>query len=169
MNDETIFLGIDPGIGICGYGLVARRGSRYRCIDCGCIRTTPRAPLSSRLLELASDLERLLDACSPHAAGVEKVFFGHNVTNAMAVSHARGVVLYLLASRGIPVMEFSPPQIKQAVAGYGNADKRQVQYMVVRLLGLEAAPRPDDAADALAVALCSAFHDGAVALAHGGA
>ena len=153
-----ILLGIDPGIGTTGFGVVRRETlNSYRFVECGCIKTAPRRPLPERLLRLSEDLATLLDRVRPDRVAVEKLFFGKNVTTAFAVGQARGVILLEIARRSIPLAEFSPPQVKQAVAGYGAARKGQVQAMVQRLLKLSKPPSPDDAADALALALCHGF------------
>jgi len=150
-------LGVDPGIGTTGFGVVRRRTTNsFAFVECGCLVTPPRMPLHERLLLLSRDFGDLLDRSRPDAAAVEKLFFGKNVTTAFAVGQARGVLLLELARRDIPLAEYSPPQVKQAVAGYGAATKRQIQSMVTRLLRLDEPPRPDDAADALALALCHA-------------
>lgn len=153
-----ILLGVDPGIGTTGFGVVEQKTiNSYSFIECGCLKTQPRTPLERRLLQLSTEFGQLLDRVSPDAAAVEKLFFGKNVTTAFAVGQARGVLLLELARRNIPLAEYSPPQVKQAVAGYGAAKKNQVQLMVTRLLNLDKVPRPDDAADALALALCHGF------------
>ena len=149
-----VVLGIDPGTAITGYGLVAEEGHGMRALAYGVIRTPANQPLPERLVTIYAELNALLDRFQPHATAVEEVFFSKNARTALSVGHARGVVLLAVAQRRIPLYHYKPTQVKQAVTGYGGADKRQVQEMVRMLLGLEDIPRPDDAADALAVALC---------------
>lgn len=144
--------GIDPGIARLGYGVLDEaRGGRVSVVGFGVISTDP-GEVGPRLQHLFSRLEALLSETAPDVAAVEQLFFGQNTTTALAVSQARGVVLLALARAGVPVREVTPSQVKQAVAGWGRADKRQVQQMVARLLNLDRVPEPDDAADALAVA-----------------
>ena len=153
-----IVLGVDPGIGTTGFGVVEQKTLNYFVyIECGTLKTPPRTPLEQRLLQLSNEFGELLDRVKPDTAAVEKLFFGRNVTTAFAVGQARGILLLELARRHIPLSEYTPPQVKQAVAGYGAAKKKQVQMMVQRLLNLNKVPRPDDAADALALALCHGF------------
>lgn len=145
-------LGIDPGLSRCGYGAVA--GSECRAVAYGVLRTPPELPLPQRLAALADELEALLSELHPAAVAVERVLFQANVRTAMSVGQASGLALALAARAGIPVAQYSPNEVKLAIAGYGGADKAQVQAMVARLLGLDTPPRPPDAADALALALC---------------
>jgi len=154
-------LGIDPGVSRCGYGAVAGRaaGSGRRGRDCsavayGVIRTPPDQPLPERLARLQAELEALVAEVAPSALAVERVLFQVNVRTAMSVGQASGLALATAARLGIPVVQYSPNEVKLAVAGYGNAEKVAVQAMVVRLLGLPEAPDSPDAADALALALC---------------
>lgn len=152
---DRVVLGIDPGTATTGYGVVAQSpDGDLVLLACGVIRTQPGQPMHLRLLEIYEDLHGLMDEFSPTEMAVEKLFFGRNVTNAISVGQARGAVLLAAAKRGLPVSEYTPAEIKQAIAGYGNAEKRQIQEMVQRLLGLAQIPRPDDAADGVAVALC---------------
>ncbi len=156
MPDRQL-LGIDPGMARTGYGLIHEsRDGGLTLIDFGVLTTTPETSLAERLLELEMGMERMLTDRQPDSAAVERLFFERNVTTAMSVGQARGVALATLARRGIPVSEYAPSEIKQAVAGSGSADKRQMQVMVRRLLSMVDLPRPDDAADALAVAICHA-------------
>jgi len=150
-----LILGIDPGTALTGYGLVreAQDGS-LRSHAFGVIRTDSQRAMPDRLLELFHSLRSLLASEKPDEAAVEELYFQRNVTNAISVGQARGVLLLALAEAGLPVSEYSPRQVKLAVAGNGGADKRQVQQMVRALLDLPDIPRPDDAADALAVAIC---------------
>lgn len=147
-------LGIDPGTATTGYGVIERKGSRLLHVAHGAITTPARQPLPERLLTIYTECLRLLELHRPDAVGIEKIYVARNVTTAVSVLEARGVITLAMAQHGLPVREFSALEVKSAVVGYGKADKRQVQEMVKRLLGLEAIPRPDDAADALAVAIC---------------
>lgn len=151
-----IVLGIDPGTAMTGYGVVERSGSRLRLIDYGCLETPSTDALPQRLLQIHTGLEALIVAHNPDLLGVERLFFNKNVQTAFAVGQARGVALLIAAQHGLPVLEFGPHEVKVAVTGYGRAPKEQVQRMVQALLGMATLPRPDDAADALAVAICSA-------------
>jgi crossover junction endodeoxyribonuclease RuvC len=145
-------LGIDPGSGIIGFGLV-ERASKPKLVDAGVIRTTIGDETASRLLELYSAMEELIAELKPDVASVETLFFAQNVTTAMQVSQARGVILLALAQKKIPIFEYTPLQIKMAMTGYGRATKAQMQEMVRVQLGLKSRPKPDDCADALACAL----------------
>ncbi|MFM9085037.1 MAG: crossover junction endodeoxyribonuclease RuvC [Acidimicrobiia bacterium] len=148
-------LGIDPGLTRCGFAVVAPRGAqRPKLLTLGVIRTDKSSPLATRLAELAAEFEALLDEHRPTAVAVERVFFQANARTAMSVAQASGLALAAAARRGIDVAEYTPNAVKLAVAGYGAADKAQVQRMVRQRLGLRATPRPADAADAAALALC---------------
>jgi crossover junction endodeoxyribonuclease RuvC len=149
-----VVLGIDPGTAITGYGAIAEVGGAVQALGYGVIRTPAQLPLAQRLVAIYAELNALLDRFQPQAVAVEEVFFSKNARTALSVGHARGVVLLAVAQRDIPLYHYKPTQVKQAVTGYGGADKRQIQEMVRMLLGLDDIPRPDDAADALAVALC---------------
>jgi crossover junction endodeoxyribonuclease RuvC len=150
-----LVIGIDPGTATTGYGLVQENeDSSLSIVDYGVILTTPDLTMPLRLLELHRQLLEILLLHRPQSGAVEKLFFQRNVTTAISVGQARGVALLALAEVNLPVAEYTPLEVKQAVAGYGGADKNQVQQMVRALLGLETIPRPDDAADALAVAIC---------------
>lgn len=151
-----IVLGIDPGTAATGYGIVERNGSHLRLLDFGCLETTPAQVLAVRLLEIHRAVAELIEEHQPQVVGVERLFFNRNVQTAFAVGQARGVVLLAAAQAGLSVFEYGPHEVKMAVTGYGRADKRQVQRMVQAVLGMDALPRPDDAADALAVAICTA-------------
>lgn len=153
-------LGIDPGIAIVGFGFVDKIGNKVIPVQYGCIQTDSATASEIRLLQVFEAAEELLDRYKPDAMAIEKLFFNRNVTNAFSVGQARGVVILAAAKRGIPIGEYTPMQVKQAVVGYGNAEKRQVQEMVRLLLKLKAIPKPDDVADALAVALCHAHSSG---------
>jgi len=152
----VIVLGIDPGTALTGYGIVDRTGSKLRMVDYGCVETVSTMELPKRLLEIHSAVLGLIDEHGPMSLGVERLFFNKNVQTAFAVGQARGVVLLAAAERGLPVFEYGPHEVKMAVTGYGRAPKEQVQKMVQLVLGLPTLPKPDDAADALAVAICLA-------------
>ena len=152
---ERIVLGIDPGTASTGYGVVAQTANgSFELLACGVIRTKPDKQMPLRLLELFQDLDALLVEFEPDDVAVEKLFFGRNVTTAITVGQARGVILLAAARKGCKIVEYTPAEIKQAIAGYGNADKRQVQKMVQQTLNLVDVPRPDDAADGAAIAIC---------------
>ena len=149
-------LGIDPGYGITGFGLVDAQRSGMRLVSCGAITTPPGMDFSARLEILYEDMRRLLETSKPDAVAIEELFFGQNVTTGIGVAQARGVVLLAIRQAGLEVTSYKPSQVKQAVVGYGNAEKHQVMDMTRRLLRLDAMPKPDDAADAIAIALCHA-------------
>ncbi|HNS63785.1 MAG TPA: crossover junction endodeoxyribonuclease RuvC [Anaerolineaceae bacterium] len=149
-----LVLGIDPGTAITGYGLVKDTRDGLQVVDYGVILTPKDLPLHQRLFQLHTELTKIILLHHPDAGAVEKLFFQRNVTTAMSVGHARGVVFLAMAQACMPVAEYTPMQVKEAVAGYGGAEKRQIQEMVRVLLGLNDIPKPDDAADALAVAIC---------------
>ena len=151
-----IVLGIDPGTAATGYGIIERDGSRLRLIDYGCLETLSTQQLPTRLLEIHRAVTELIVTHRPDQIGVERLFFNRNVQTAFAVGQARGVVLLAAAEHGLPVFEYGPHEVKMAVTGYGRADKTQVQRMVQMVLGMSKLPKPDDAADALAVAICLA-------------
>ncbi|MFN2124530.1 MAG: crossover junction endodeoxyribonuclease RuvC [Candidatus Promineifilaceae bacterium] len=146
-------LGLDPGTATTGYGIIDFVDGRMSLVTYGVITTAAGVPAPKRLQIIYDELNALLHEYSPDSAGVEEVFFGRNITTAISVGQARGVLLLALANAGIPISEYSPPRIKEAVTGYGKADKYQVQLMVRNLLDLEETPRPDDAADGLAIAI----------------
>lgn len=151
-------LGIDPGIGICGFGLVEiGSGSKTKALDFGAVTTKVDAPLPSRLLELYESLTQVFKETKPEMVAVEKLFFAKNITTGIAVAEARGVVLLVAEQNGLPVYEYTPNEIKKTLTGYGAASKSQMQEMVKMELGLEVKPKPDDAADALAVAITCGF------------
>jgi crossover junction endodeoxyribonuclease RuvC len=152
----VIVLGIDPGTARLGYGLVERQGSALTMLDYGCLETTNDRPLDRRLLLIHEGLTDIVETHRPQAMGVERLFFNKNVQTAMAVGQARGVVLLVAAQHGLPVFEYGPHEVKLAVTGYGRAPKDQVQRMVQLVLSMSQVPKPDDAADALAVAVCTA-------------
>ena len=149
-------LGIDPGVAIVGFGVIEVDRGRQRMIQYGAVNTEAGLPLATRLLQIGHDLEELIALYEPDEIAVEELFFSKNITTGIAVAHARGVILYTAEKMQIPIYEYTPMQVKQAVVGYGLAEKAQVMDMVRRLLKLKAVPRPDDAADALAIAICHA-------------
>jgi len=151
-----IVLGIDPGTAMTGYGLVERTGSRLRAVDYGCLETPAGMPLPERLILIQDGLIDLIETHLPDLVAVERLFFNKNVQTAFAVGQARGVALLTAARYGLPVHEYGPHEVKVAVTGNGRAEKGQVQRMVQTVLGLAVLPRPDDAADALAIAICLA-------------
>jgi len=152
---EKVALGIDPGTAITGYGVVAQTdGGDFVLLACGVIRTESHTAMHLRLRELFGDLQALIREFKPDAMAVEKLFFGRNVTNALSVGQARGTALLVAALHDLELAEYTPAEVKQAIAGYGNADKAQIQEMVRRLLDLPSVPKPDDAADGIAIALC---------------
>ncbi|MGA9348613.1 MAG: crossover junction endodeoxyribonuclease RuvC [Anaerolineae bacterium] len=153
-KNENLVLGVDPGTAITGYGLVWGEGDNLRLVDYGTIITPSDKPLPQRLQEIYRQLTVLIQERQPEAAAVEQLFFSRNVRTALSVGQARGVVLLAMANAEIAVHEYTPLEVKQAVVGYGRATKDQVQEMVKVLLGLDSVPQPDDAADAIAVAIC---------------
>ena len=149
-----IILGIDPGVATIGFGLVRAERNRNQLLRYGVITTPPGIPLSNRLLQISNDMEELINAFHPDEMAVEELFFTKNITTGIAVAHGRGVILLAAEKLGVPVFEYTPMQVKQAVVGYGKAEKRQVMLMTQRLLHMKEIPKPDDAADALALAIC---------------
>ena len=149
-----LILGIDPGFAIVGFGLVESAGGRARLVQCGAITTPAGESLPARLLQISNDMDLLLEQFKPEAMAIEELFFNNNITTGIGVAQARGVLLLAAERHGVPIYEYTPSQVKQAVVGYGGADKRQVMLMTQRLLGMKQIPRPDDAADALAIAIC---------------
>ena len=149
-------LGIDPGYAIVGFGVLDADRGKARLVRCGAINTTAGTPMPLRLLQIQEDLETLIRDFSPEVMAIEELFFNTNVTTAIGVAQARGVILATAARLGVHIFEYSPSQVKIAVVGYGKAEKRQVMDMTKRILGLSAVPKPDDAADAVAIALCHA-------------
>jgi len=139
-----------------GFGLVESGGGKQRLVSCGAINTPAGVRLSARLLQIAKDLEELITRFHPEALAIEELYFNNNVTTGIGVAQARGVVIMTAEKMGVPIFEYNPSQVKQAVVGYGKAEKRQVMDMTKRLLGLSEVPKPDDAADAVAIALCHA-------------
>ena len=149
-------LGIDPGVAIVGFGVVDSEGGTQRMVQYGAINTPANTPLATRLVQIEQDLMELLDQFKPDEVAIEELFFSKNITTGIAVAHARGVILATVEKVGIPLYEYTPMQVKQAVVGYGLAEKNQVMDMTKRLLKLRSIPKPDDAADALAIAICHA-------------
>jgi len=153
-------LGIDPGSGSTGYGLIETDGSKHRAVLFGAIQTNTRQPFHERLLKIHSALTEILSREKADVMAIEEVFYASNVQSALRLGHARGVALLAAAQQGLDVREYSPLEIKSAVVGYGRADKMQIQMMVRLLLDLHEIPSPDHAADALAVAICHAHRSG---------
>lgn len=149
-----IALGIDPGTALCGYGIVRAAGDEMELVTCGAISTPTKTPLDQRLLVIYGELVQLIREYKPDQAAIEKLFFARNITTALSVGHARGVAMLAVAQAHLPLAEYTPNEIKQAVSGYGGADKYQMQQMVRMLLHLDDVPKPDDAADAVAIAIC---------------
>ena len=147
-------LGIDPGYGITGFGLIEAHRGQSRLLQCGAITTPAGMDFSARLEIIYEDMRQLLKVAQPDVVAIEELFFGHNVTTGIGVAQSRGVILLAIRQAGLEVFQYKPMQVKQAVVGYGNATKHQVQDMTKRLLRLQAMPKPDDAADAIAIALC---------------
>lgn len=145
-------LGIDPGIGRCGFAVIEHTGRDTTLRECGCIVTGADMPESSRLVEIRKDLNYIIHKWQPDMAAVESLFFAVNAKTAMTVGQARGVILVTLAEHNLKIIELTPLQVKMSVTGYGKADKKQVQTMIVKLLKLKKVPKPDDAADAAAIA-----------------
>lgn len=152
-----IVLGIDPGFGRTGFGVVEISGGKARHIWHSCLETSCKAEFSERLRLIRDEVKRVIEEFHPEVAAVEKLFFQTNVSTAINVGMARGVILLSLADAGLSAVEMTPNEIKQAVSGHGGADKKQMQAMVTRLLGLKEIPKPDDAADALAIAMAGGF------------
>ncbi|MFQ3549896.1 MAG: crossover junction endodeoxyribonuclease RuvC [Armatimonadota bacterium] len=149
-------LGIDPGTATTGYGIVDNINSNPIMVDYGTILTNPKESDAKRLVDIYQQLNKIIDDYSPDIIVMEKLFFAKNQTTAIAVGRASGVIMLCAAQRTLPVVEYTPPEVKQSVVGYGNAEKKQVQYMIQRILNLVEIPKPDDAADALALCVCHA-------------
>ena len=149
-------LGIDPGYGITGFGLVDAQRGQFQLLRCGAITTPAGMDFSARLEIIYEDMRQLLEVAKPDVVAIEELFFGQNVTTGIGVAQSRGVILLAIRQAGLEVYQYKPMQVKQAVVGYGNATKHQVQDMTKRLLHLSEMPKPDDAADAIAIALCHA-------------
>lgn len=149
-------LGIDPGIATVGFGVIRTSGSKQSIVRCGVIKTSAGTRLALRLKQIYDDVTELIELYKPDAIAVEELFFNTNLKTGISVAHGRGVLILAGEARGIPMFEYTPLQVKQTVAGYGRAGKKQVMEMVRRLLSMDEVPRPDDAADALAIAICHA-------------
>ena len=147
-------LGIDPGYGITGFGLIEADRGQFRLLRCGAITTPPNTDFSWRLEIIYNDMVELLNVTQPDAVAIEELFFGQNVTTGIGVAQSRGVILLAIRQAGLEVHSYKPMQVKQSLVGYGGATKRQMQDMTMRLLHLNTMPKPDDAADAIAIALC---------------
>jgi crossover junction endodeoxyribonuclease RuvC len=150
-------IGIDPGTGILGFGVIEVNGTKLKLVEAGVIRTPAHTPHDERLEEIFDGLSEIIATTKPDAFSIEKLFFTKNVTTAMSVAEARGVAILVARKAGLPIAEYTPPEIKQTLTGYGKADKKQVQEMVRIQLGLKEVPKPDDCADALAAAITYAF------------
>lgn len=151
-----VVLGIDPGYAIVGFGVLRCERNTQSLLACGAINTPAGVPLPKRLLQIELDLSELIIKFKPDALAIERLYFGNNVTTGIGVAQARGVILLTAERHGIPIFEYDPSQVKMAVVGYGKAEKHQVMDMTKRLLHLKSVPKPDDAADAVAIALCHA-------------
>jgi crossover junction endodeoxyribonuclease RuvC len=147
-------IGIDPGTGILGFGVIDHNSGKTTMVDAGVVRTKVHQPLDERLVEIYNSLCEIVAENKPTVMVIEKLFFAQNVTTAISVSHARGVAMLAGKLAGLDIIEYTPLQIKQAITGYGRADKKQMQEMVRVILGLKTVPQPDDCADALAAAIC---------------
>ena len=151
-----IILGIDPGFAIVGYGVIEYKNDRFKVLEYGAITTNAKTPMFDRFKKIHDDLNELIDIYKPDAMAIEELFFNTNQKTAINVAQARGVLLLSALNKNMPIFEYTPLQVKQAVVGYGRADKQQIQHMIKLLLGLTKVPKPDDAADALAIAICHA-------------
>ena len=149
-------LGLDPGIATVGFGIVDTEKNRQRLVSCGVITTPAHTPLTQRLDQIYTDLEELIRTYRPEVMAVEELFFNTNITTGISVAQGRGVIILCAFRAGLKIYEYTPLQVKQAVVGYGRAEKKQVMDMVRRILSMPSPPKPDDAADALAMALCHA-------------
>lgn len=156
-----IILGVDPGIAILGYGVIKYEGNKFQPIDYGAIITESKLTLPERLSILNKGLIEIINKYNPEAFAVEELFFNKNVKTALTVGHARGIILLAAYQCGLDIFEYTPLQVKQAVVGYGRAEKKQIQQMVKILLNLKSIPKPDDVADALAIAICHAHSSSA--------
>lgn len=156
IGDDMRILGIDPGIATVGFGVVDSNKNKQTLVNCGVITTPAGLSLSSRLDQIYNDMAELISTFNPDAMAVEELFFNTNITTGISVAHGRGVILLAGYRGGVAIYEYTPLQVKQAVVGYGRAEKNQVIDMVRRILGMQSPPKPDDAADAVAIALCHA-------------
>lgn len=155
-------LGIDPGTAITGFGIIEKMGNSFKAIEYGCIRTPANMELSERLVIIHREVAELIRQFAPQEVAIEELFFNNNARTALSVGHARGVIMLAAAEARLPIGEYTPLQVKQAVVGYGRAEKKQVQIMIKTLLNLSAIPKPDDVADALAIAICHGHSSGGV-------
>ncbi len=153
--NKRIIIGFDPGLADTGFGVIEDQGGKFVCLDYGSIRTPAKTHMSERLETIYTRVSELIKEYKPDIVGIEKLFFSRNVTSAMLVGQARGVILLAIEQAGVAVIEFTPNQVKQAVSCYGAAGKSQVQKMVKMILNLKEIPKPDDAADGLAIAICT--------------
>jgi crossover junction endodeoxyribonuclease RuvC len=149
-----IVVGIDPGLATVGFGVIQKIEDKIIPVSYGCIRTSAQKQISERLLDIYNEINSLFNKYNPQTVVIEKLFFNKNVTSAMNVGEARGVIILAAQQKQIPVFQYIPAQIKKAITGTGNADKQQMQEMIKKLLGLDEIPQPDDAADGLSIALC---------------
>lgn len=147
-------LGIDPGIAIVGYGVVDKEGNRYKTVAYDAVTTRAHTPLEERLQLVYKGIDEIIKMYRPDAMSIEELFFNNNAKTAVAVGQARGVILLAAVQNGVPIYEYTPLQVKQALTGYGRASKSQIQQMMKSILGLGSVPKPDDVADALAIAVC---------------
>lgn len=149
-----LVLGIDPGTAITGYGLVDGKGSRKELVAYGVLETSPKMNMPERLLKIGQDMTGIIEEHRPDSVAIEQLFYHRNAKTLVPVAQSRGVLIYAAVRAGLPVAEYTPLQVKQSITGYGQAEKKQVQAMVKQILNLSVIPRPDDAADALAIAIC---------------
>ena len=154
-KDKKTILGIDPGLADTGYGIIEVENNKLKAVAYGTIKTQKDQKLINRLLEIEKQLDKIIKKYQPDICGIEQLFFCKNVTTAMAVGQCRGVSMLVIGKNKLPVHEFTPLQVKQGVTGYGKADKKQIQQMIKIILNLKEIPQPDDAADALAIAVCA--------------
>ncbi|MGM9522118.1 MAG: crossover junction endodeoxyribonuclease RuvC [Oscillospiraceae bacterium] len=164
----AVILGIDPGIATVGFGAIRTEGSSVKLLGCGAITTPAGQNLSLRLSQIYHDMLELIDTFKPEAIAIEELFFNTNITTGISVAHGRGVILLAGQEKKVPMFEYTPLQVKQAITGYGRADKKQMMEMVRRLLNLKSAAKPDDASDALALAICHARFSSSLLNVYGG-
>ena len=151
-------LGIDPGTATTGFAIIDVEGNNTKILDYGCIKTSAKLPAQERLQQIATDIKTLVKSWKPQEAALEEIFFAKNVKTAISVAQARGVIMQTLTDHKVPSGEYTPPQVKTAVCGDGKADKRQIQKMLQMIFDMKSPPKPDDAADAIAIAMCHAQH-----------
>ena len=157
-GNALIILGLDPGTATTGYGIIRVVGNSFKSVIHGVILTPAGMPMEQRLIMIYEQLNELIDTYQPEQVAIEELFFNRNVTTGITVGQARGVLLLACAQKGLDIYEYTPLEVKQALVGYGRAEKHQIQQMVKTFLGLPAIPKPDDAADGLAIAICHAHH-----------